>query len=110
MALFSPSKQRERGTVIDNTKVDDENNQLLIKLEKLKDVPDVGDYYLVSFRKTRGVKNAYQKLIIGTIPDENNLLAFLVPNHDNSLNSNLITAGTRVNVKGPFRDSHQQAS
>lgn len=62
MALFSPSKQRERGTVIDNTKVDDENNQLLIKLEKLKDVPDVGDYYLVSFRKTRGGQERLSKV------------------------------------------------
>ncbi|MQS75539.1 hypothetical protein [Companilactobacillus halodurans] len=108
MTLFNSTIQKVSGTVVENRKINKNTNQLVIKLEHLENVPEIGDYYLVSFSKTMGVKNNYQRLTIAQIPDENNLLAFTI--NKKTFKMALIDSGTKVNVKGPFKNPDQQAS
>jgi len=97
----------ELGSVIENKNLDFQTNQISINLGHLKKIPNVNDFYLVSFRGIRG----YHRLVVTKIPDENNLLTFTVQKSGNlSHVSDLVTPGTKVRVKGPFSNSTKKVS
>jgi len=95
----------ELGSVIENKALDSQTNQISITLGNLKKVPNIDDFYLVSFRGVRG----YHRLEVSKIPDENNLLTFTVQKSGSLTHiSDLVKPGTKVRVKGPFSGSTKQ--
>lgn len=101
------SKQIEAGIVIENLPVSPSQNNLYIKLDELKAVPEIGDFYLISFHGVRG----YHRFTVNQIPDENDLLNLTIENDSVFKDgSKSITSGTKVKIKGPFNDSIKKAS
>lgn len=93
--------KRETGIVIENRKIDSENNQLSIKVSDLTRVPKVDDSYLITTR-THPLRNKFHYLNISKLPDENNLLTFTVyREHDLAK----VQPGSKVRIKGPFTKS-----
>jgi hypothetical protein len=99
---------REFGTVIENGNYNSEVNRILIRLDEMKQVPNQGDFYLVS---SRGLGNKYHRLEVEKLPDENDLLSFLVPKKEfNTKQLAAIKVGARLKIKGPFNDSNEEVS
>ncbi|AUI72051.1 hypothetical protein COSHB9_10860 [Companilactobacillus alimentarius] len=101
----------ETGIIIENKKILNSKNRFLIKLDELKNVPESGDYYLISFRGTRGVNKNYRRFLVNRVPDENNLLSLSIETGaDLDHNLDLIKPGSRVKIKGPFNTCVKKAS
>lgn len=93
--------KRETGIVIENKKIDSENNQLSIKVSDLNRIPDIDNSYLITTR-SHPLRNKYHFLNISKVPDENNLLTFTVyRGHDLAA----VKPGSKVKIKGPFKKS-----
>lgn len=105
------SNAKKIGNVVENRALDSETNLVTIKLETLREVPNLDDYYLLAFRGIRRLGNKYHRLQVKTLPDENNLLSFIVPKTGDFKNTlEAIKPGTIVKIKGPFSDSAKRVS
>lgn len=70
--------KKTNGVVIENRNIDFQNNQISIKLHNLAHIPKEKDSYNVSFAGMKG----YHAIESKGIPDENNILTFIINRHD----------------------------
>lgn len=107
LALRNLNKNRtEIGIIIANKSSLGETNQFTIKLEDLKQVPNKGDFYLISFRGAAGIKRGFYRFRSNNIPDENNLLNLSIEdNRELKHKLDKVSVGTKVRIKGPFNAS-----
>ncbi|MCV3763236.1 hypothetical protein OF389_09970 [Companilactobacillus farciminis] len=83
------------GVVIENKNVDFQNNQISVKLHNLSHIPNEKDSYNISFAGMRG----YRALESEGIPDENDILTFVINRHD----YDKVKVGTRTKIS-PVRN------
>ena len=78
------------GVVIENKDIDFQNNQISVKLHNLSHIPNDKDSYNISFGGLRG----YHTLESKGIPDENDILTFVINRNDYQK----VTIGTRAKI------------
>lgn len=78
------------GVVIENKDIDFQNNQISVKLHNLSHIPNDKDSYNISFAGMRG----YHALESKGIPDENDILTFVINRNDYQK----VTIGTRAKI------------
>lgn len=110
LKLHVPLSPKETGVVIENKQLDPNTHRFAIKLDDLSRVPNADDFYLISFRGVKGVRNEYHQLKVSGMPDENNLLAFTIQSSSNFSNKlAAVLPGTKVKIKGPINNAVKQA-
>lgn len=108
---FVTSDMKSSGVVIENKKLSTRANQITIKLDDLKIVPQPGDTYFLSFRGVSGISREAHPFSIKNVPDENNLLTFAIQKGgDFTKKLDLVNANSKVRVEGPFGNLNKIAN
>lgn len=97
------------GTIIENKPLNGRINQISIKIDNLKENPQPGSFYFLSFRKISGLTREFHPFSITNVPDQNNILIFIIQKTgDFTGKIDLVKPGTTVKLEGPFGQFNEQ--
>lgn len=98
------------GVIVENKALNDQTNQISIRIDSLENIPAKNDAYIIALRGIRKPRNKYHSVELIGIPDENNLLTFKIDRSNDKKELLNLKNGSKVRIKGPFNQSLKQVS